>query len=48
MSNEHEGKMKAILLDGSFENDPMGERVRAALTAQLEAQGWDVEHVPLR
>jgi len=35
--------MKAILLDGSRANDSMGARVRAALTAQLESQGWDVE-----
>jgi multimeric flavodoxin WrbA len=40
--------MKAILLDGSKANDNTGERVRAALTAQLQAQGWDVEHVVLR
>jgi multimeric flavodoxin WrbA len=40
--------MKAILLNGSQENDNTGERVRAALTAQLKAQGWDVEHVLLR
>ena len=40
--------MKAILLDGSWENGNTGERVRAALTAQLQAQGWDVEHIVLR
>jgi len=41
--------MKAILLDGSLEaNDSTGGRIRAALTAQLQAQGWDVEHVVLR
>ena len=39
--------MKAILLDGSQENDNTGERVRAALTAQLQTQGWDVEHFAL-
>jgi multimeric flavodoxin WrbA len=40
--------MKAILLDGSHQDDNTGPRVRAALTAQLEAQGWEVEHVALR
>jgi len=40
--------MKAILLDGSEANDNTGERVRAALTAQLQSQGWEVEHVVLR
>jgi len=40
--------MKAILLDGSQENGNTGERVRAALRAQLQAQGWDVEHIILR
>ena len=39
--------MKAILLDGSGANDSTGERVRAALTAQLQARGWDVEHIVL-
>jgi multimeric flavodoxin WrbA len=40
--------MKAILLDGSQENGNIGERVRATLAAQLQAQGWDVEHIVLR
>ncbi len=40
--------MKAILLDGSQANDRTGERVRAALTSQLQAQGWDVEPIVLR
>ncbi|MEA2026668.1 MAG: NAD(P)H-dependent oxidoreductase, partial [Chloroflexota bacterium] len=40
--------MKAILLDGSSESDRAGEHVRGALTAQLEARDWDVEHVLLR
>ncbi len=40
--------MKAILLDGSQANDDTGEPVRAALTAQLQTQGWDVEHIVLR
>jgi len=39
--------MKAILLDGSKSNDNTGERVRLALMAQLQAQGWDVEHFAL-
>ena len=40
--------MKAIVLDGSRENDLTGERVRAALLAKLETQGWEVEHLLLR
>jgi multimeric flavodoxin WrbA len=40
--------MKAILLDGSHENDGTGERARAALAAELQDQGWEVEHVLLR
>ena len=40
--------MKAILLDGSHAADATGERVRAALAAQLRAQGWDVEPIVLR
>lgn len=40
--------MKAILLDGSNVNDTTGERIRTALTAQLQTRGWDVEHVVLR
>jgi multimeric flavodoxin WrbA len=39
--------MKAILLDGSGANDHTGERVRAALTAQLQTQGWDMEQLAL-
>jgi multimeric flavodoxin WrbA len=39
--------MKAILLDGSIANDTTGVRVRAALTEQLQSQGWDVEHIAL-
>ena len=39
--------MRAVLFDGSTANDNTGERVRAALTAQLQAQGWDVEHIAL-
>ncbi|MBI5033961.1 MAG: NAD(P)H-dependent oxidoreductase [Chloroflexi bacterium] len=40
--------MKAILLDGSHANDSTDERVRAALTTQLQAEGWAVEHIVLR
>ena len=40
--------MKAILLDGSRENVTTGERVRAALLTELQAGGWDVEHILLR
>ncbi len=40
--------MKAILLDGSFENDGTGGRVLTALTSELRARGWGVEHVVLR
>lgn len=40
--------MKAILLDGSSQGDRRCERLGGALSAQLEARGWDVEHVVLR
>lgn len=40
--------MKAIILDGSSENDITGGRVYAALLAEFQVQGWDVEHVLLR
>ncbi|MFZ5910358.1 MAG: NAD(P)H-dependent oxidoreductase [Chloroflexota bacterium] len=40
--------MKAVMLDGSTETDVTGERVRAALLTQLQAQGWQVEHLLLR
>lgn len=39
--------MKAILLNGSSENDATGERVRSALTAELCSRGWEVSHVML-
>lgn len=35
---------KAILLNGSLENDITGERVRTAVPGQLQTQGWEVEH----
>jgi multimeric flavodoxin WrbA len=40
--------VKAILLDGSSQGDALGERIRGALSAVLEARGWDIEHVLLR
>jgi multimeric flavodoxin WrbA len=40
--------MKAILLNGSQSNDVTGQRVYTALTTELEARGWQVEHVCLR
>jgi multimeric flavodoxin WrbA len=39
--------MKAILLSGSLKNDSTGERVGAVLTAELQTQGWQVEHFAL-
>ena len=39
--------MKAILLNGSKENDRTGERVRAALDAEFKTRGWDIEHFNL-
>jgi multimeric flavodoxin WrbA len=39
--------LKAILLDGSKADDYTGERVRAALMAELEIQSWEVEHLAL-
>ena len=39
--------MKAILLDGSKENDRTGERVRTALEAEFKTQGWELEHFNL-
>lgn len=40
--------MKAMLLDGSSQGDTTSERIRGALSAELDARGWDVEHVLLR
>ena len=34
--------MKAIILDGSQENDLTGQHIRTALTAELEARGWRI------
>ena len=39
--------MKAIVPDGSQANDKTGKRIRAALTAQLQTQGWDIERFAL-
>jgi multimeric flavodoxin WrbA len=39
--------MKAIILDGSQENDLTGQHIRTALTAELESRGWEIEHVQL-
>src|SRR5271157_3462966 len=39
--------MKAVFLNGSNENDLTGQHVRTALTAELEARGWEIEHVQL-
>jgi multimeric flavodoxin WrbA len=40
--------MKAIVLDGSQENEITAERVRAALLTKLQTQGWEMEHLLLR
>jgi multimeric flavodoxin WrbA len=40
--------MKAIVLDGSHENDRTGERAGSTLSAELQARGWEVEGVLLR
>ena len=39
--------MKAVILDGSHENDLTGQHVRTVLTTELEARGWEIEHVQL-
>ncbi len=39
--------MKAIILNGSNENDLIGQHVCTALTAELEARGWEIDHVQL-
>lgn len=40
--------MKAILLDGSQENDYNGDRIRTTLEAELKSRGIEVEHIILR
>ncbi len=39
--------MKAIIMNGSSENDATGERIRIALTAELGERGYAVQHVQL-
>ncbi|HVN16404.1 MAG TPA: NAD(P)H-dependent oxidoreductase [Anaerolineales bacterium] len=39
--------MKAVILNGSHENDLTGHHISTALIAELEARGWEVEHVQL-
>lgn len=39
--------MIAVILDGSRADDRTGQRLRAALIMQLQAQGWDVNHFAL-
>ena len=40
--------MKALILNGSHENDSTGERVKTLLTSEMQINGWDVEHILLR
>ncbi len=40
--------MRALILDGSQESDPMAGRVQAAVMSALRARRWDMEHVVLR
>jgi multimeric flavodoxin WrbA len=39
--------MKAIILNGSSESDATAERVRAALAAELNGRGWEVQSIQL-
>ena len=39
--------MKAIILNGSNENDATGQRVYSVLHQKLQACGWEIEHVQL-
>ena len=39
--------MRALILNGSNKNDAGGERVKAALVTELQAGGWEVEHILL-
>jgi multimeric flavodoxin WrbA len=39
--------MKAVILNGAQVKDAAGQRIRTALTAQLQHQGWDVDHFAL-
>ena len=40
--------MKAMVLNGAHEHDPIGERVVSSVLAELEGRGWEVEHAVLR
>jgi multimeric flavodoxin WrbA len=40
--------MKAIILNGSHENDATGDRLQAALLSRLQELGWESEHILLR
>ena len=40
--------MKALILNGSHENDTTSERVKTLLTTEMQTNGWDVEHILLR
>lgn len=40
--------MKALILNGSQENDISGERVKTLLTSEMQINGWDVSHILLR
>jgi multimeric flavodoxin WrbA len=40
--------MKALILDGSGDHDPTGERVLAHLKREMQLRGWEMEHVLLR
>jgi multimeric flavodoxin WrbA len=47
--NSHQNRtQKAILLDGSQAGDRTGESVYAALAEELQATGWQVDHILLR
>ena len=39
--------MKALILDGSYGNDPTGERVLSYQKNEMHLRGWEVEHVLL-
>ena len=39
--------MKAVILDGSHENDLIGHYVSSALLTELESRGWEFDHVHL-
>jgi NAD(P)H-dependent FMN reductase len=40
--------MRAILLNGSQENNSTGDLTRSVLTQELKTRGWEVEHILLR